>query len=148
MPDWCQALTSNTEPPFTTPYYIRWQWMIIKTAVYLSDCVRTHKRNSIAHPWVFLRQMTMSRIFPTVYLLLTEPSINSEYTALIQLSAVITQSNIVQYYINNYRNWGRISVRSWIHKRHPNLALMGELQCVFVNICEKIEHVITASHCS
>ena len=35
------------------------------------------------------------------------------------ISAVIMRSNIVSYYINNYRNWGRISIRCWIHKRHP-----------------------------
>ena len=36
-----------------------------------------------------------------------------------QSSAVITWSNIARYYINNYRNWSRISIRCWIHKRHP-----------------------------
>ena len=35
----------------------------------------------------------------------------------IQSNAVITRSNIVRYYINNYRNWSRISVRCLIHKR-------------------------------
>ena len=35
-------------------------------------------------------------------------------------------SNILRYYINNYRNWGRISIRSWIH-------LTGELWGV---LCE------------
>ena len=29
------------------------------------------------------------------------------------------RSNIVQYCINNCRNWGRISTRCWIHKSHP-----------------------------
>ena len=38
---------------------------------------------------------------------------------LIQLSAVITRSNIIRYYINNYRIWGRILIRCWIHWRHP-----------------------------
>ena len=37
----------------------------------------------------------------------------------VQSSAVITRSNIVRYYINNHRGWGRISIRCWIHKRHP-----------------------------
>ena len=37
---------------------------------------------------------------------------------------------IVSYCINNYRDWGRISVRCWVH----NLALKGELRGVFVNI--------------
>ena len=37
----------------------------------------------------------------------------------VQSSAVITRSNIVRYCINNHRNWGRISIRCWIHNRHP-----------------------------
>ena len=36
-----------------------------------------------------------------------------------QSSAVITRSNIVRYYINNYRTCARISISYWIHKRHP-----------------------------
>ena len=31
-----------------------------------------------------------------------------------------TQSNIVRYCINNYTNWGRITIRCWIHKCHDN----------------------------
>ena len=50
---------------------------------------------------------------------------------IIQLSAVITWSNIVRYYINNYRNWGRISIRCWVHKNIPYLTLTGELWGVF-----------------
>ena len=37
---------------------------------------------------------------------------------IVQWSAVITRFNIVRYYINNYRNWGRISIRCWTLKRH------------------------------
>ena len=37
----------------------------------------------------------------------------------IQSSAVITRSVIVRYHLDNYRNWGRISIKCWIHKRHP-----------------------------
>ena len=37
----------------------------------------------------------------------------------IQLSAVIMRSNVVRYYIDNYRDWGRIPIRYWIHKWHP-----------------------------
>ena len=39
--------------------------------------------------------------------------------AAIQSSAVIMRSNILIYYINNERNWGRISIRCRTHKRHP-----------------------------
>ena len=60
----------------------------------------------------------------------------------IQSSAVITRSSIVRY----YRNWGRISIRCWIHKRHP--ITWSSYGVSFVNICEKIDHVITAPHCS
>ena len=58
----------------------------------------------------------------------------------IQLSAVITRSNIVRYYINDYRNWGNTSIRYWIHKR-------ARYGVSFVKICEKIDRVNTASHC-
>ena len=34
-------------------------------------------------------------------------------------NVVITRSNIVRHYVNDYRDWGRISVRCRIHKRHP-----------------------------
>ena len=37
----------------------------------------------------------------------------------IQSSAVITRSTIVRYCINDCRNSGRISIRCWIHRRHP-----------------------------
>ena len=37
----------------------------------------------------------------------------------IQWSAVITRSDIVRYYMNNYKKCVRISTRLWIHKRHP-----------------------------
>ena len=49
----------------------------------------------------------------------------------IQSGAIIAQSNIVRYYINNYRNWGRISVRCWMHKR-PNGRAMGCFLWIFV----------------
>ena len=50
----------------------------------------------------------------------------------VQSSAVIKRSNIVRYCINNCRNWGRISIRCWIHKRHPiPLTLTGKLRGVF-----------------
>ena len=38
--------------------------------------------------------------------------------SLLQSSAVITRSNVVRYYIRDYRNWGRISPRYRIHKRY------------------------------
>ena len=66
----------------------------------------------------------------------------------IQSSAFITRSNFVRYFINKYRNWCRISIRCWIHKRHtiprPNGLAMGS----FLNFCEKIDRVITAPHCT
>ena len=56
---------------------------------------------------------------------------HSHKTYIIQSSAGITRSNIVRYYMNNYRNWGRIPMRSWIQKDTPYLALTGELCGVF-----------------
>ena len=60
---------------------------------------------------------------------------------LIQSSAVITRFNIVRYYIADYRNWSRISIRCWNHKRRASYGVY------FVNICEKPNRVITAPHC-
>ena len=37
----------------------------------------------------------------------------------IHWSAVITRSDIVRYYMNNYKKCVRMSTRLWIHKRHP-----------------------------
>ena len=53
----------------------------------------------------------------------------------IQLSAIIMWFNIVRYYINNSRKWGRTSIRYWIHKRqpiaHPNRWAMGCILWIF-----------------
>ena len=60
----------------------------------------------------------------------------SPFLMYIQSSTVLTRSNIARYYINNYRNWGRISIRRWIYKRHtiprPNGRAMGCLLWIFV----------------
>ena len=74
---------------------------------------------------------------------------------LIQSNAIITWSNIVRYCIYNYRDWGGISNRCSIHKRHPiprpNVYVWGfrapYIRDLMVNICEKINRVITAPHC-
>ena len=54
----------------------------------------------------------------------------------VQSSAVITRSHIKRYYMNDYRNCCRISIRYWIHKRHPiprpNWRAMGCLLWIFV----------------
>ena len=54
----------------------------------------------------------------------------------IQSSAVIMRSKIIRYCINDCRNWGRISIRCWIHKRHPisrpNGRAMGCLLWIFL----------------
>ena len=53
----------------------------------------------------------------------------------IQSSAVITRSNIVRFYNNDYRNWDRKSIKCSIHKRHPiprpNGRAMGCLLWIF-----------------
>ena len=53
----------------------------------------------------------------------------------IQSSAVITRSNIVRYCINDYRKWGRMSIRCWIH------------QCLLWILARKFYRVITKPHC-
>ena len=67
-----------------------------------------------------------------------------EYT----VDIVITRYNIVRYYMNNYKNWGRKSIRCWIHKKTSHTSPYRASYVVsFVNICEKIDRVITAPHC-
>ena len=48
-------------------------------------------------------------------------------------STVTTRSNVIRYHINNYRNWSRISIRWWFHKRPPYLPLTGSYGVSFVN---------------
>ena len=54
----------------------------------------------------------------------------------LQSSAALTRSNIARYYKNSCRNCGRISIRCWIHKRHPtshpNRWAMGCLLWMFM----------------
>ena len=40
-------------------------------------------------------------------------------TVTVHLSVIMMRSIIVRYYMNNYRNCGKISVRCWIHKGQP-----------------------------
>ena len=68
----------------------------------------------------------------------------------VQLSAVITRSNIVWYCINNCRNSSRISIRIRTHKRHliplPDGRAMGCILWIFVRtphcirVCKKTRH--------
>ena len=64
----------------------------------------------------------------------------------LQSSAVITRSTIVSYYISIHKNWVRISI-SGFTKATPYLARRSSYGMAFVNICERIDRVITASHC-
>ena len=69
----------------------------------------------------------------------TQPAGLVNQVSLVQLSAVITRSNIVRYYINDYRNWGRISIRWWMYKRQPIPRsygrAMGCLLLIFLRKC-------------
>ena len=62
-----------------------------------------------------------------------------------QSSAVITRFNTTWYCTHLCRNWGRVSIRVWIPKRHcTHRASYG---MYFGRIWEKIDRVITAPHC-
>ena len=51
-------------------------------------------------------------------------------------------------YNNNYRNWGRIAIRCWIHKRHPIPRPYGRaMWCLAWIILRKLTRVVTARHC-
>ena len=67
-----------------------------------------------------MKKYSQIQLFPNPYMLpnaIMHASI--QFRMIVQSSATITRCNIARYYINNYRNWGRISTRCWIHKSHP-----------------------------
>ena len=62
----------------------------------------------------------------------------------IQLSAIITLSNIARY---NCSKWGRISIKFESTKDTPYLAIKGSYGVSYGNILQKINHVIMAPYC-
>ena len=75
-------------------------------------------------------------------------TVGSHYSyCVLQSSVVITRSHIVKCFTNDSRNWCRISIRCWNHKRHPYLALTGELREVCCEYLWEIDRVITGPHC-
>ena len=73
---------------------------------------------------------------------------STHWKSIIQSSTVITLSNIVRSCINNCRNWGRISIRCWIHNRHPVHCPNMQTMVSFVNILEKTNCAIMVPYCS
>ena len=73
-----------------------------------------------------------------------------KWVFVIESSVVITRSNIVRYYINNYMNCGRISIICRINKRHPisrpNGPAMGCLLCIVVRKLTALLRHRTVSH--
>ena len=60
---------------------------------------------------------------------------------IVEWNAVITRSNIVKYYINNYRNWGRISIRCWTQKKTAIPRPHGRAMGVFCEyLWENVPH--------
>ena len=107
--------------PLSEPMMVRLP-IYIKKKVYAS--LSLNELSNFLRPIIFPFPFLFFRIFkkPLCYLF------NSKY---IQSSAVIMRSNIARYYINNCRNWYRISIRCWIHIRHPYISLTSELWGVF-----------------
>ena len=67
----------------------------------------------------------------------------------IQLSDVITRSNITWYCTHHCRKWGRISIRGWTHKTHPIPRPLGRaMGCFSWIFYMKIYRGIMAQHCS
>ena len=57
-------------------------------------------------------------------------------------------TNIVKHYINNYKNWARILIRCWIHKRHPIPSPNGHaMRCLLWIFVRKLATFIMAPHC-
>ena len=74
-------------------------------------------RGQLDNKWALVKVMAWRRLCDKP---LTEPTWwASSVTPHVQWSAVITRSDIVRYYMNNYKKCVRISTRLWIHKRHP-----------------------------
>ena len=66
----------------------------------------------------------------------------------IQWSAIIAQSNITWFCIWYDNDWGKMYIRSYIHKNTPNMSHSGVSYGVsFVRIWVKINRFITALHC-
>ena len=89
-----------------------------------------------------IREIHFIRNRELLYILFSRNTIKS--------SAVITRCNIVKYCINNCRNWGRISIRCWILKRHPivwGVLLWGPYLALTGCLLLISDHVITAPHC-
>ena len=59
-----------------------------------------------------------------------------------QSSAVIRWFKILKYCVNKYRNWCRLSVKAWTDRSKRTSCGVS-----FVNICGKIDRVITAPRC-
>ena len=76
----------------------------------------------------------------------TVPTKAAKYS-LLQSSAIIIRTNIVRWYLNNYRNWAEYQSDAGSRKDTPYLALSSVLWVSLVNVCEKIDYVITAPHC-
>ena len=67
----------------------------------------------------------------------------------IRSGTIITWSNIIWYCIYHWNARGRIQIRVWIHKNTPHSSPYRASHGVyFVRILQKIDRVITASHCN
>ena len=96
---------------------------------------RTQNRSSPFHK--IYRTQNRSSPFHKIYRTQNRSSpFHKIYRTQLQSSAVIMWPNLVRYYINNHRNWSRIWIRCWIHKRQPipcpNGQGMGCLLWIFV----------------
>ena len=124
-----------------TWWYLSWSLHLQKgNHIYTIAPEKVLKTDTISYPEFSSR---FSQIIPNM-------GHGSHHVLNLQILCRYTWSDIVRYLINNCRNWGRISIRCWIPKRHiipqPNKRAMGSV--FFLNICEKINHVITAPHCT
>ena len=103
---------------------------------------------------MYLSPSLYTYIYIYLYIYILLPNITVNYFSpklsllTIQSSAAITRPNDISYYMNNCRNGGKISIRSWIHKRHPiprpSGRAMGCLLWIFMR--KETDRVITAPH--
>ena len=92
----------------------------------ISQCITTTKRSKAKTVCIFLGIYCNVISWPQKWVLLTSD---------------ITPSNVLKYCINSCINWGRISIKCWIHKTHR--VSYGDS---FMYNCNKVGRFVTAPH--
>ena len=85
--------------------------------------------------------LSMTRLWHLLYDVqsFSIPHYDYSFSGQTKLSAVITRSHIVRYWINNCRKWSRISSGHWIHERHSIPLPIGRaIGCLLLMFSRKL----------